>query len=120
MAKTPAPAAKPVVTTAQVTIPAGQSLSNAADLSAGSMVMLMTPVNWTAANISFQVSEDNVLWRDLFDANGNEIVKAMGPNRAISVDPSYTAGAMWVKLMSGPRQNPVPQEQDATFTLVIQ
>ena len=115
-----APRAKPGITSIQVTIPAGQYLSDAADLSTGSMVMFMTPLNWTPANISFQISEDNVLWRDLFDSDGHEILKSMGPNRAINVDPSYTSGALWVRLMSGPRQNPVPQDQDAVFTIVIQ
>ena len=52
-----APRAKPGITSVQVTIPAGQYLSDAADLSTGSMVMLMTPLNWTPANISFQISE---------------------------------------------------------------
>jgi len=114
------PRAKPTITSIQVTIPAGQYLSNAADLSTGNMVMLFTPLNWTPANLGFQVSEDNVLWRDLFDADGHRILKAIGPNRAVNVDPSFTSGALWVRLVSGPLQNPVLQEQDAVFTMVIQ
>ena len=82
--------------------------------------MLLTPLDWTPANISFQVSEDNTTFRDLFDSDGHEIIKAMGPNRAINVDPSFTSGALYVKLMSGPRQNPVVQAADRVFTIVIQ
>ena len=115
-----APQAKPAITTIQATIPAGQYLSNAADLTAGNLVMLLSPTNWTPANISFQVSEDNVTWRDLFDANGFPIIKPMGPNRAVNVDPAFTSGALWVRLMSGPRDNPVTQAQDAVFIMVIQ
>ena len=114
------PTAKPAVTTTTVTIPAGQALSSSADLTAGNMVMLLTPADWTPANISFLISEDNITFRDLFDSDGHEIVKSMGPNRAINVDPSYTSGALYLKLLSGPRANPVAQEADRVFTIVIQ
>jgi hypothetical protein len=112
--------AKPTITSTTVTILAGQSLSSAADLSAGNMVMLLTPPAWTSANISFQVSEDNVTYCDLYDSNGNEILKAMASNRAINVDPSYTSGSLWIKIRSGPGANPVTQAADRIFTIVIQ
>jgi hypothetical protein len=45
------------------------------------MVMLLTPATWTAATISFQVSEDNATWRDLFDTDGNEVRRPVSPTR---------------------------------------
>jgi hypothetical protein len=114
------PRAKPAITTTTVTIPAGQSVSTSANLTAGNMVMMLTPPDWTPANVGFLVSQDNVTFKDLFDFDGNEIVKSMGASRAISVDPSYTTGSMYVKLRSGPLTNPVPQSADRVFTIVIQ
>jgi len=114
------PTAKPATTTATVTIPAGQSVSNSADLSAGNMVMLLTPDDWTPANISFLVSEDNVKFRILHDSNGMEIVKAMAPGRAINVDPGYTSGSLYVKLSSGSSLYPILQAAARDFVIIIQ
>ena len=114
------PRAKPAITTATVTIPAGQALSNSADLTTGNMVMLLTPTDWTPANISFQISEDNINFRDLYDVSGAEILKSMGTNRAINVDPGFTSGALYVRLRSGPHTNPVIQQADRVFTMIIQ
>jgi hypothetical protein len=114
------PRAKPTITSVTVTILAGQAVSSAGDVSAGNVTMLLAPVDWTPANISFQLSEDNVTFRDLFDTDGKEVLKAMGPGRAMNVDTSYTAGSLWVKIRSGPRDNPVPQAADRAIILVIQ
>jgi hypothetical protein len=111
---------KPTTTTAQVTIPAGGSLSDSADLTAGNMVMLLSPVDWTPANVTFQISEDNVNFRGIYDDDGTEIVNSMGPSRAVNVDPSFTSGALYVKIVSGRQQHQVPQAADRIFTIVIQ
>ena len=110
---------KPTITSVTVTIPAGQSLSDAANLTTGSLAMILSPPDWTPANISFLISSDNVNFRDLYDSMGAEIIRALKPNAAINVDPSLTTAALYLKLLSGPRQNPVPQEADRVFTLVL-
>jgi hypothetical protein len=114
------PQAKPAITTATATILAGQWLSTSVDLTAGNMVMLITPDDWTAANIGFQFSEDNINFRDLYDDSGHMILKPIGPQRAINVDPTFTAGALYVKFVSGSRLNPVLQAADRVFTIIIQ
>jgi hypothetical protein len=103
-----------------VTIAAGQALSSAGDISAGNVTMLLMPTAWTGANISFAISEDNITYRDLYDANGNEILRPTGPNRALNVDPGYTSGSLWVKIRSGPAANPVNQAADRAVVLVVQ
>jgi hypothetical protein len=115
-----APRVKPAVTTTTVTIAAGTAVSTAADLSAGNVTMLLMPSDWTPANLGFLISEDNVTYRDLHDANGMEIQKATGPNRAINVDTSFTSGALWVKVRSGSLNNPILQAADRVIVLVIQ
>jgi len=114
------PAVKPAVTSATATIPAGGSLSNSVDLTVGSMVMLFTPSDWTPADLSFRVSEDNVTFYSLYDVTGREVLRPMGANRAVPVDSSLTAAALYVQLFSGQRQNPVEQEAVRVFTVIIQ
>jgi hypothetical protein len=112
--------AKPSITSVTVTILAGTAVSNAADISSGNVTMLLMPADWTPANMSFLLSEDNVSFRELYDVYGMEVIKAVGPNRALNVDPSYTAGALWLKLCSGPAATPVLQDADRPIVLVIQ
>jgi hypothetical protein len=102
-----------------VTIPAGQAVSNAADLTAGSLAMIIAPDAWTSANVSLLVSSDNNYFADLFDLDGTEVLRAMGPGRALLIPPALTQGALYLKLRSGPRANPVPQDADRTFTLLL-
>jgi hypothetical protein len=114
------PMVKPAVTSAQVTIPAGGSLSNSVNLTAGSMVMLLSPSDWTPADLTFRVSQDNVTFYSLYDNTGREVVRPMGANRAVPVDSSLTASALYVQLFSGQRQNPVEQSAARVFTVLIQ
>jgi hypothetical protein len=78
----PLPMAKPT-TSATATIPAGSALSNAVDLSSGALQMLLCPVSWTPAYITFQVSPDNVTWGDLFDKDGSEVSRNVRPGSGI-------------------------------------
>ena len=81
--------------------------------------MLFTPAAWDNALLTFQVSEDNITFRDLFDRDGHEIVRAMGINRAINIDPSLTNAALYLKLRSGQRDEPTAQTADRVFTLAL-
>src|SRR5215475_8895648 len=102
--------------TATVTIAAGTAVSTSADLSSGAILTtLISPDDWTPANLSFLISADNITFSDLFDALGQEVLKSMGPGRAILVDPSLTQSAFYIKLRSGPRANPVMQAADRVF-----
>jgi hypothetical protein len=106
--------------TKTVTISAGQSLSDAAEIgSTGAVGLLIAPPDWSSANISFQVSGDNAYFGDLFDANGVEVIKAIRPGSAVVVDQSLTLAAYSIKIRSGPREYPVVQAADRTFTLVV-
>jgi hypothetical protein len=102
-----------------ITIPAGQAVSGTLDLTNGSMMSISAPADWTPANVSFLLSADNVTFDNLYDGAGVEIIKPMGPGRAIIIDPSLTVGAIYMKIRSGPASNPVLQAADRTFTVVI-
>jgi hypothetical protein len=106
-------------TAVTVTIPAGETESNSVDLSTGGLMAILSPLEWTPANVSFLVSADNVSFRNMYDGHGNEVIHPMGANRSTIIDPSLTAGAIYVKIRSGPAQNPIVQADDRIFTLVI-
>ena len=102
-----------------VTIPAGQAVSSSVDLTSKAMVTLMVPATWTPANISFLASYDDVNFYDLFDPAGVEVLKPVGPGRAVIIDPEMTQAALYVKIRSGPRAGPVIQQSDCVLNLVL-
>lgn len=107
-------------TFATVTIPAGESVSSAADLTAGGVTMIYVPQDWTPANISFLASYDNVDFRDVVDGDGIEILKPAVAGAAVLADRSQSASALWLKIRSGSSAGPIVQETDSTFRLVIE
>jgi hypothetical protein len=106
-------------TTVTATIPAGQSLSNAVDLSVGSAIFLHVPTEWTPAVLSFQVSPDNVLYGDLVSASTYEVTLNIKEGTVIQRD-WMPAASGWLKLRSGSRYRPVIQAADRVFTITIE
>jgi hypothetical protein len=102
-----------------ITIPAGQSLSAAGDLTAGALALLIGPPDWTAANISFQVSLDNVTFVDLFDGSGEEVLRTVPANSGTLMATNLTQAAMYIKIRSGSRDAPVLQAADRVFTVAL-
>jgi hypothetical protein len=99
-------------------IQAGESLSNAVDVKGVGIVMIMAPLNWTAANISFRVSDDNVTFFDLMDIHVQEVQRMIKPGCAIMIDPVYTQSINYVKIRSGSRDGNVVQQTDSVLTLI--
>jgi hypothetical protein len=91
--------------TLHLTIPAGESLSSSGDLSARSVLLILAPIDWTPANVSFMISDDNI--------NG-----AIKPGCAIMVDSAVTQAATYVAVRSGSAESPIEQEADRTLTLI--
>ncbi len=81
-------------------IAAGTSLSNAVQVGGGLLARISIPASWTTANISFQVSFDNVTFQVLYDDQGNVITATVA---AASVDILMTAygGFTFLKIQSG-------------------
>jgi hypothetical protein len=111
--------AEPRKASTTVTILAGQALSSSGDLTAGNVAAILFPADWTDANITFQISDDDTTWYDLYDNQGHEVLRPVGPFRAVMIDPSLTQAALHVRIRSGPAANPVPQEADRDIKLVL-
>jgi|SRR6185436_7139222 len=101
------------------TIPAGQSLSDGADCSAGNIVRITVPQEYTKANLTFQVSTDGNFYNDAFDVYGNQITVVAQPDSAIIMHESWTKAVNWIKFRSGTRDEPVEQEVDCKFAITI-
>ena len=104
--------------TKTATISAGQSLSAAIDCTAGAPVFLHMPTDWTSARISFQVSPDGTNYNDLFGTDAREIQFNAVAGTSSRLDPMWEP-VTWLKIRSGGRDNPVPQEADRTITITV-
>jgi hypothetical protein len=103
------------------TIAQGESLSDGADCSAGDIVRITVPQEFTEANLTFQVSSDGNLYNDLYDARGNEVTVTAKPDTGIVIQ-----GEVWgrsinfLKLRSGTREHPVVQRDECKFAIAIE
>ncbi len=106
------------LTATDFTIANAASLSAAVDLSGAGVLRILMPASWTAANVTFQVSQDNSTFYDLYDRSGNEVVVTAAASRAIIMVPSDFAGFRYLKIRSGTSGTPVAQGGSRTVTLI--
>lgn len=101
------------------TIKQGESLSDGADCSAGNIVRITVPQEYTSANLTFQVSSDGNLYNDLHDAAGTEVSIVAKADTGIVVSGAWAAGINFIRLRSGTRDNPVLQAVDCKFAIAV-
>jgi hypothetical protein len=99
-----------------VTIDAGEQLSSAADLSSSTLSMILVPQQWTAANLSFLISGDNVDFYDLIDDQTQRAVHTAAPPGCAM--PVTGIGGTFVKLRSGLPEHPINQSDVRVVTLL--
>ena len=110
------------MTTQTVTpvIPAGQSLSDAVDCSTGQIVRLTMPPEFTSANLTFQVSSDGNFFNDLYDVKGDEVTLCdFKKNTSVVILGLLAHSIGFLKIRSGTRAQPVPQEAQREFGVTI-
>ena len=106
-----------------VTIAAGQSLSDAVDCGADFAVGIIMPNDWTAAHVSVSISTDGINFFDLFHLRANttspiEFKFNIIPNAILAIDPDAMLMGRYLKLRSGERDKPIPQEAARVFTVI--
>lgn len=109
--------------TAEVTILAGQSLSDELDLYGNKIIGLIMPDGWDVADIYFSASDvSGGTFVPVYDDSGAE-TKVIGPvaGRAIGIDviAGVLAAFRFLKIRSGPSGAPVNQTADRTIKLVM-
>jgi hypothetical protein len=110
--------------TLDITIPAGQALSNSVDCTAGKatgeVVALVMPADWNySGGLTFQLSTDNVEWFDSYQADGIERMMAVKPGGVFALGGEFARMAKYVRLRAGTKDHPVPQAADRVFKLVV-
>jgi hypothetical protein len=100
------------------TIAAGASESDVQAIGDDFIVGLVCPDAWTPAVGTLLVSVQGDNYLDLFDGKGEEFVFNITPGTVIAVDPHILLMAAYVRLRSGTRDNPVPQEAMRRFYLI--
>jgi hypothetical protein len=105
---------------------AGESLSEPLDCTAGQLIRIITPSNWVNSDhhkdpdLTFQVSNDGVTWKDLFDREGYEYnILTIIPDTAVVVSDQQVRRA-WVRFRSGSRINPLPQVEECHYQVVLE
>lgn len=109
------------------TIGAGAALSAAVNLGAKSLVGLVMPSAWTAADITFQASGDGgatfgeLVLTDLAAADAVATVQIHSPatSQFIGIDPEKLRGVNVLKVRSGTSGAPVNQVAQADITLIV-
>ena len=110
----------PLVIVDGPTIAAGESLSDGADCTGGSIVRITIPQEFTEANLTFQASSDGNFFNDLYDTDGNEVTLPVKANTTVVIKADWTRALGWVKLRSGTRGNPVPQKVVCKLAIAVE
>lgn len=115
-------AAPPAHAQPTVTIAAAASLSGGVNISPrgteSSLVEIVMPAVWTAANLTFQTSNDGVTYQDYYAADGTEVTVIAAAARNIGIAAVDFAGAGWLKVRSGTALAPVVQGAARVITLI--
>lgn len=101
---------------------AGEALSDGIDCSAGEIVRLTMPAQWSPANLSFQISSDGNGYNDLVTFDGTEVIMPVVPGSAVVLAPldQYLRAVAFLKIRSGSRSYPVPQPVQRDFAVAIE
>jgi len=97
-------------------IDAGESLSAGIDCSAGPIVKITMPGNFVGDTITFQTSSDGIMYNDIFDPSGTELMFRVIAGTGI-IGMRLTTG--FVKFRSGTRERPVVQPELREFAVAL-
>ena len=101
------------------TIENNAAVSDHVNLEGSVLVGIRMPAVWDAANLTFQVSMDDVTYLDAYSGAGAEhVVTVPGVDTHIWVDPSAFAGYRWLIVRSGTTGTPVDQTTGADPRLI--
>lgn len=103
-----------------VTISSGQSLSAEVDLAGYSVVGVLMPSAWTAANLTFQGSLDGTTFGNLIEKAGTELEVIAAASYLVPLTGSAFAPARFLKIRSGTSGTPVNQGANRTIQLVLE
>jgi len=98
-------------------IDAGESLSAGIDCSAGPIVKITMPGNFVGDTITFQTSSDGIMYNDIFQPDGTELMFRVIAGTGI-IGMRLSTG--FVKFRSGTRERPVVQPELREFAVALE
>ena len=108
-----------VLVPVEVTIAESGSLSAAVDIKGATIVGVIMPAAWTAANLTLQASIDDETYNNVYDKFGTEVNIPVAASRHVIVSPAELTSLRYVKLRSGTSGTPVTQAAARVITLVV-
>jgi hypothetical protein len=101
-------------------IRAGEALSEPIDCSAGQIVRITMPTDWTFAALTFQFSTDGQFFNEMYGLDGFAVtIKTVVPGSGVIIPEEIGRAIAWIKFRSGHEGNPIPQEADRNFAVAI-
>jgi len=97
-------------------IQAGDSLSAGIDCSAGPIVKITMPGNFVGDTITFQTSSDGIMYNDIFQPDGTELMFRVIAGTGI-IGMRLSTG--FIKFRSGTRERPVVQPELREFAVAL-
>ena len=97
-------------------IDAGESLSAGIDCSAGPIVKITMPGNYVGDTLTFQTSSDGLMFNDIFQPDGTELMFRVIAGTGI-IGMRLNTG--FVKFRSGTRERPVVQPELREFAVAL-
>ena len=97
-------------------IDAGESLSAGIDCSAGPIVKVTMPGNFVGDTITFQTSSDGIMYNDIFQPDGTELMFRVIAGTGI-IGMRLSTG--FIKFRSGTRERPVVQPELREFAVAL-
>jgi len=101
-------------------IAAGESLSDAVDCTGGCLARITMPPSWTRAPLTFEFSTDGVFFNPMFGIDGFEVtIQTIAPGSGVIIPSDIGRAIGFLKVRSGTRGNPIPQESARAFAVAI-
>jgi len=102
------------------TIAKGESLSDGIDVSAGQLVRITMPTDWTKAPLTFQFSSDGVFFNEMYGLDGFAVaIKEVVPGSGVIIPADIGKAISFVRFRSGYAGNPIAQEETRSFAVAI-
>lgn len=102
------------------TIASGASLSDAKDMRTKTVVGIVMPATWTAADLTFQVSSDGgTTFREFVGDAGAAVQYQVDAATQIAINPALWRGIDQIKVRSGTSSAAITQAADRAVTLLV-
>ena len=102
-----------------VTIAEDASLTAAINMQGRVLCGVEIPGTWTAANLTFQASQDGTNFFNMHKYDAGELTVTAAASLYLAIDPTNFLGVNFLKVRSGTTGTPVNQAAERSLTLML-